>query len=124
MPASLAAFHFFLNAIFLRVHCVESNDIYVCIPARSLEIEAPKFGRPYGAPVWDFVGTAKAHPDVGGLDPSCSLAIQKFDKLRDDLIRRFFHEPVAGITNDHAFDIRRNEPALLNKKIAGGFFTR
>jgi hypothetical protein len=54
----------------------------------------------------------------------CGLAIQKFDELRDDLIRRFFHEPVAGIANDHAFDIRRNEPALLNEKIAGGFFTR
>jgi hypothetical protein len=33
------------------------------------------------------------------------LAIQKFDQLRDDLIRRLFHEPVAGIANDHAFDI-------------------
>jgi hypothetical protein len=51
------------------------------------------------------------------------LAIQKFDQLRNDLMRRFFHEPVAGIANDHAFDIRGNEPALLNEKIAGGFFT-
>jgi hypothetical protein len=46
------------------------------------------------------------------------LAIQKFDQFRDDLILRFFHEPVAGIANDHTFDIRRNEPALLNEKIA------
>ena len=52
-----------------------------------------------------------------------ALAIQKLDQLRDDLIRRFFHEPVAGIANYHAFDIRRNEPALLKKKIARGFFT-
>jgi len=52
------------------------------------------------------------------------LAIQKLDELRDDLVRGFFHEPVAGIANDQAFDIRCNEPALLNEKIAGGFFTR
>jgi hypothetical protein len=40
---------FFLNAIFLRVHCVESNDICVCISARSPEIEhflsRPRFGQ-------------------------------------------------------------------------------
>jgi hypothetical protein len=64
---------FFLNAIFLRVHCVESNDICVCISARSPEIEhflsRPRFGRPYRPPMWEFVRTANAHPDVGGLDP-------------------------------------------------------
>jgi hypothetical protein len=46
------------------------------------------------------------------------LAIQKFDQFRDDLILRFFNEPVAGIANDHTFDIRRNKPALLNEKVA------
>src|SRR5713101_4953693 len=34
------------------------------------------------------------------------LPIEEFDEFRNDLIRRFFHEPVPGITNDHAFDIR------------------
>ena len=60
-------------------------------------------------------GHEAARSDGSGL---CSLAVEKFDEFRDDLIRRFFHEPVAGITNDHAFDIRRHKPALLNQEIA------
>jgi hypothetical protein len=38
------------------------------------------------------------------------------------LIRRLFHEPVPGITNDRAFHIRCDKPALLNEEIAGSFF--
>ena len=37
-----------------------------------------------------------------------NLAFEKFDKFRDDLIRRLFHEPVPGIANDHTFNIRRH----------------
>ena len=32
-----------------------------------------------------------------------SLAAEKFDKFRDDLIGRFFHEPVPGFANDQSF---------------------
>jgi hypothetical protein len=35
------------------------------------------------------------------------LAVEKLDEFRDDLIRRFFHQPVPGFTNDHAFNICR-----------------
>ena len=52
----------------------------------------------------------------------CGLAVEKFDEFRDHLIRRFFHEPVSGVANDHAFHIRRHKPALLNQALAGGFF--
>lgn len=33
---------------------------------------------------------------------SC-LAIEEFDEFGDNLLRRFFHEPMAGIANDHPF---------------------
>lgn len=48
----------------------------------------------------------------------CSLAIEEFDEFRDDLIRCFFHEPVPGMTDDDAFNIRRHKPALLDQEIA------
>jgi hypothetical protein len=51
-----------------------------------------------------------------------SLAAEKFREFRDDLIWSFFHEPVAGFANDHAFDIRRHKPALLNQELAGSLF--
>ena len=60
-------------------------------------------------------GHETAQNDGSGL---CGLAVEKFDEFRDDLIRCFFHEPVSGVTNDHAFNIRRHKPALLNQKIA------
>lgn len=47
-----------------------------------------------------------------------SLAVEKFDEFRDDLIRHFFHHLIYGITDDYAFNIRRHEPALLNQEIA------
>lgn len=31
------------------------------------------------------------------------LAIEEFDEFGDNLLRRFFHEPMAGIANDHPF---------------------
>jgi hypothetical protein len=34
------------------------------------------------------------------------------------LIRRFFHEPVPGMTADDAFKLRRHKPALLDQDIA------
>jgi hypothetical protein len=50
------------------------------------------------------------------------LVIEKFDEFGDDLIGRFFHEPVAGIANDHAFNVRCDKPALLNEEIARSLF--
>jgi hypothetical protein len=38
-----------------------------------------------------------------------SLAAEKFHEFRDDLIGCFFHEPVLGFANDHAFDTRRRK---------------
>lgn len=43
------------------------------------------------------------------------LAVEIFDEFLDNLIRCFFHQPVSGITNDYAFHVRRDEPALLNQ---------
>ena len=48
----------------------------------------------------------------------CSLATEEFDEFRDDLIRRLFHEPVPGMTDDDAFNMRRHKPALLDQEIA------
>jgi hypothetical protein len=48
----------------------------------------------------------------------CSLATEEIDEFRDDLIRRFFHQPVPGMTDDDAFNIRRHKPALLDQDIA------
>jgi hypothetical protein len=41
------------------------------------------------------------------------LAVEDFDKFRNDLIRRFFHEPVPRPFDDHALYISGDEPALL-----------
>jgi hypothetical protein len=49
------------------------------------------------------------------------LASEKFDKFGDDLIRRLFHKPVAGIANDHAFNVGCDKSTLLNEEIAGSF---
>jgi len=48
----------------------------------------------------------------------CSLATEEFDELRDDLIRRFLHEPVPDMTDDDAFNIRRHKAGLLDQGIA------
>src|ERR1700730_1050615 len=58
---------------------------------------------------------------IVGLDP-CSLVIEEFDEFRNDLIERFFHQPVSGATDDNAFHIRRYEPALLDQEITRTLF--
>jgi len=56
---------------------------------------------------------------------NCSrLSIDEFDELRNNLIRRLFHEPVPGVANDDAFNICGYKPALLNQKITRSFFLR
>src|ERR1700676_3658987 len=51
-----------------------------------------------------------------------SLGAKEFYELRDDLIGGFFHQPVPGIANYHAFHMLGDKPALLNQEIAGRLF--
>ena len=50
------------------------------------------------------------------------LAIEKFDQFRDDLVQRFFHQPMAPAFDEHALDIGRHHPALLDQERTAGFF--
>ena len=52
-----------------------------------------------------------------------ALAGEKIYEFRDDLVRRFFHEPVPRTTYDHAFNIFRHKPALLNQEITRSLFS-
>jgi hypothetical protein len=52
----------------------------------------------------------------------CGLAIEKVDEFGHDLMGLFFHEPVVGIANDHAFSVGCDKPALLNEEIARSYF--
>ena len=54
---------------------------------------------------------------IDGLDRG-SLATEEVDECRDDLIRRFFHQPVPGMTDDDAFHMRRHQPALFDQELA------
>src|SRR6201991_2784885 len=45
------------------------------------------------------------------------LAVEKLDQFWNDLIRRFFHQPVPLTLEDHALDISRHQPALLDQEI-------
>src|SRR6267142_1591392 len=40
--------------------------------------------------------------------PDHALAVEKFHQLRDHLVRRFFHQPVSAIPNQHTLDIGRH----------------
>ncbi len=51
-------------------------------------------------------------------------ARQKFDESRDDLVGRFFHQPMAGSADDDAFHIGCDEPGLPNEAIARSLFPR
>ena len=53
-----------------------------------------------------------------------SLTVDKLYKSRDNLIRRFFHEPVPGVTNDHALNILCHKLGLLNQEFSGSFLAR
>src|SRR5258706_648744 len=56
-------------------------------------------------------------------DATSVLAIEKFDQLRDHLVRRFFHQPVSFVFDEYAFDIRRHHLALLDQERTAGFFS-
>jgi hypothetical protein len=66
----------------------------------------------------DTCGTVWPEVAQNDRDERGGLAIEKLDEFGDDLIGRFFHEPVPGITNDHPLNILRHEPALLNQELA------
>jgi len=54
--------------------------------------------------------------------PDQSSAVEKFHQLRDHLVRRFLHQPVSAIPNQHALDIGRHHLALLDQERTACFF--
>ena len=46
-----------------------------------------------------------------------SLAGQEVNQLRNDLIGRFLHQPVARALHDDPFDVRRDQPGLLDQEL-------
>ena len=42
--------------------------------------------------------------------------------MGNDLIRRFFHQPVPRVPDDDAFDVFGDQAALLDQELAGRFF--
>src|SRR6266576_5821435 len=54
--------------------------------------------------------------------PDQSSAVEKFHQLRDHLVRRFLHQPVSAIPDEHALDIGRHHLALLDQERTAGFF--
>ena len=47
-------------------------------------------------------------PGKAGGAPSVGLGIAKLNNAGDDLVGGLFHEPVAGIPYDDAFDVSRH----------------
>src|SRR6266849_608271 len=45
------------------------------------------------------------------------LADESYE-LRNDLLRRFFHQPMAFAFDDNSFDVRVYEPCLLDQKLS------
>jgi len=78
-----------------------------------LLFEHDLFGKP--VPTHRVVARGHAFPDH-------ALAVEKFDQLRDHLVRRFFHQPVSAIPNQHALDIGRHHLALLDQERTACFF--
>src|ERR1700730_10127622 len=78
------------------------------------------------AALWRHSGTCEGPISTSALATRtmehCALAIEKVDEFGHDLMGLFFHEPVVGIANDHAFSVGCDKPALLNEEIARSYF--
>src|SRR6266852_3178693 len=44
--------------------------------------------------------------------------VDERDQLRNDLFRRFFHQPMAFALNDNSVDVCVDKPCLLNQKFS------
>jgi hypothetical protein len=82
------------------------------------------FAQRYSARRWEGQTALVRIPAAGheaaqidGLDRG-SLATEEVDECRDDLIRRFLHQPVPRMTDDDAFHMRRHQPALFDQELA------
>lgn len=53
--------------------------------------------------------------DHRGILPGIPPLFEKFNQLGNDHRSCLFHQPVAGIGHDHAFDIVGDQPGLLDQ---------
>src|ERR1700694_2107873 len=65
-----------------------------------------------------FEKSAKQTPPTAAI-----LTIEKLDQFRDDLLGRFFHQPVPCALDKHALNVSRHHLALLDQERAAGFFS-
>ena len=94
-------------------------QVYACADpdAAVAEVQAEARIKPTGRLYRQAYVVILRAAQIDGSD-RCSLATEEVDEFRDDLIRRFFHQPVPRMTDDDAFNIRRHKPALLDQEIA------
>src|SRR5437773_5279423 len=71
-------------------------------------------------------GGDKASSDVAVgvsfMQSSLPRLVDECDQLRNDLLRRFFHKPVAFAFDDNSFDVCIDQTSLLNQEFSGSFF--
>src|SRR5713226_622804 len=56
--------------------------------------------------------------EVSFMQSSLLRLVDERDQLRNNLLRRFFHQPMAFAFDDNSFDVRVYEPCLLDQKLS------